>query len=184
MSKTTWKIDPMHSEIQFKVKHMMISNVTGSFTEFESTLKHEGDDFSDAEISFQANINSIDTGNEQRDGHLKSPEFFDVGQFPQLSFKSTSVKKDSADSKYTVQGDLTIKGVTRPVTLQANFGGMDKDSYGRIKAGFELTGAIKRKDFGLTWDGVTEAGNVMLSDEIKLMADVQFVKEAEAVTAA
>lgn len=174
MSKT-WKIDPMHSEIQFKVRHMMISNVTGSFSEFDSTFNHENDDFTDSKIEFLAKINSINTGNEQRDGHLKSGEFFDSEKFPELKFSSTSLVKLSG-SEYKMDGNMTIKGVTRPVSLNVEFNGIQKDLYGQTKAGFEITGSIKRKDFGLTWDAVTETGGVVLGDEIKLTANVQYIQ--------
>eukprot|EP01037_Dinobryon_pediforme_P000927 gene927-934_t len=146
----------MHSEVQFKVKHLVISTVSGFFKSFEGSLETESDDFENAAISFALDIDSIDTNQTQRDEHLKSPEFFDAAQFPQITFKSTSFKK-TGDDEYALVGDLTIKGVTKTVTLDAEFGGSTDDFYGNTKAGFEVTGKINRKDFGLTWDGVTEA---------------------------
>ena len=174
---TTWVIDPMHSEVQFKVKHLMVSTVTGLFGQYEGKLEMTGDDFEDASIAFSASIDSISTGNEQRDGHLKSPEFFDAGQFPTLTFASTSMKK-TGDDTYDLVGDLTLHGVTKPVTLKAEYGGQMQDFYGQTKAGFEVTGVIKRKEFGLTWDGVTEAGGVVVSDDVRLAMNVQVTKQA------
>jgi len=173
---TKWVIDPMHSEVQFKVKHLVISTVSGFFKSFEGTLETAGDDFEDAEISFALNIDSIDTNQSQRDEHLKSAEFFDAAQYPQITFKSTSFKKTD-DDEYALTGDLTVKGITKPVTLKAEFGGSTNDFYGNTKAGFEVTGKINRKEFGLTWDGVTEAGSIVVGEDIKLIASVQFAKQ-------
>lgn len=174
---TTWVIDPTHSEVQFKIKHLVISTVTGSFGQYEGQIETYGDDFTDATISFSADINSIGTGNEQRDGHLKSADFFDAEQFPKLTFTSTSLTKTGDDS-YALVGNLTIRDVTKSVPLKVEYGGQMQDFYGQTKAGFELTGTIKRKEFGLTWDGVTEAGGVVVSDEVKLVMNIQVVKQA------
>ena len=174
---TAWVIDPTHSEIQFKVKHLMVSTVTGLFSQYEGKLDIVGDDFEDAVISFSADVNSISTGNEQRDGHLKSPDFFDAEQFPKLTFVSTGMKK-TGDDTYEVAGDLTLRGVTKPVTLKAEYGGQMQDFYGQTKAGFEVTGTIKRKQFGLNWDAVTEAGGVVVSDDVRLIMNIQVVKQA------
>lgn len=174
---TTWAVDPTHSEVQFKVKHLMVSTVTGLFSKFDGQLVMTGDDFQDADITFSADIDSISTGNEQRDGHLKSGEFFDAEQFPQLTFKSTGMTK-TGDDTYTLTGDLTLHGVTKPVTLKAEYGGQMQDFYGQTKAGFEVTGTIKRKEFGLTWDGVTEAGGVVVSDDVRLVMNIQVTKQA------
>ena len=173
---TKWVIDPMHSEVQFKVKHLVISTVSGFFKSFEGTLETDGDDFEDADISFALNIDSIDTNQTQRDEHLKSPEFFDAAQYPQITFKSTSFKKTD-DEEYELVGDLTVKGVTKSVKLAAEFGGSTDDFYGNTKAGFEVTGKINRKDFGLTWDGVTEAGSIVVGEDIKLLINIQFAKQ-------
>lgn len=172
----TWKIDASHSEITFKVKHLVISTVSGKFTEFDATVEAEKDDFSDAQVSFSAKIDSISTGNEQRDGHLKSADFFDAAGHPELSFKSTALKQVSG-SDYELTGDLTIRGTTKPVTLKAEFGGIQNDFYGNTVAGFELTGKINRQDFGLTWSAVTEAGGVVVSDEVKLAVNVEMIKQ-------
>ena len=173
---TTWAIDPAHSEVQFKIKHLVISTVTGSFGKFEGQLETAGDDFVDAKISFSADIDSISTNQEQRDTHLKSAEFFDAEKYPKLTFSSTSITK-TGDDTYALVGDLTIRDVTKPVTLKAEYGGQMQDFYGQTKAGFELSGTIKRKEFGLTWDGITEAGGVVVSDDVKLVMNIQVIKQ-------
>jgi polyisoprenoid-binding protein YceI len=170
-------LDPMHSEITFKVKHLMITNVTGSFQNFSASMTAASEDFSDAAISFEAAIASISTGNEQRDTHLKSEEFFDATNFPTLSFVSSSLTK-KAGSNYTLTGNLTLKGITKEVTLDVEFGGTITDFYGQFKAGFEISGTINRSEFGLTWSAVTEAGGVVVSDEVKLHMAVQMIKQA------
>lgn len=174
---TKWVLDPMHSEVQFKVKHLVISTVSGFFKSFEGELDTANDDFTDASISFSLDINSIDTNQTQRDEHLKSAEFFNAAEYPKISFKSTSFTKVD-DDDYKLVGDLTVKGITKPVTLDVEFGGAAADFYGNTKAGFEITGKINRKDFGLTWDGVTEAGSVVVGEDIKLLINVQFAKQA------
>lgn len=173
----TYKIDAAHSEITFKVKHLMITNVTGNFTKFDATLESNDDDFSDAKISFDADVNSITTNNEQRDGHLKSDDFFGAEAFPTLTFTSTSFTKKSGN-EYILVGDLTIKGTTEPVELNVEYGGTATDGWGQVKAGFEINGKINRKDFGLTWGSLTEAGGVVVSDEVKLNLNVQMIKQA------
>ena len=172
-----YKLDAMHSEITFKVKHLMISTVTGNFTTFDATMEAEAEDFSDAKISFTADVASISTGNEQRDGHLKSADFFDAEKFPAISFASSSFKHKSG-SDYELTGDLTIKDTTAPVTLAVEYGGAMTDFYGQSKVGFELSAKISRAAFGLTWSAVTEAGGVVVSDEVKLQLSVQLVKQA------
>ncbi|QXV64490.1 YceI family protein [Mucilaginibacter sp. 21P] len=176
MTTTKWVLDPMHSEVQFKVKHLVISTVTGSFKTFEGSLETENDDFTDAKVEFSLNVDSIDTNQTQRDEHLKGADFFDAASHPKISFKSTSFTKDGDD--YQLKGDLTIKGVTKPVTLDVEHGGVATDFYGNNKAGFDVTGKINRKEFGLTWDGITEAGSVVVGEDIKLIASIQFAKQA------
>ncbi|MGV3703967.1 MAG: YceI family protein [Arcticibacter sp.] len=174
---TNWKIDPTHSEVQFKVKHLMITTVTGNFNEFDASAVTEGDDFSSvSSVDFTASVESISTNNSQRDEHLRSADFFDASQFPSLTFKSTRVEADGDD--YTVYGDLTIKNTTKPISLKAEYGGIVVDPYGQTKAGFTVSGKISRKEFGLTWSAVTEAGQVVVSDDIRLNAEIQFVKQA------
>jgi polyisoprenoid-binding protein YceI len=177
MATTKWVLDPLHSEVQFKVKHLVISTVTGSFRKFEGEVITESDDFQDSEIDFSLDVTSIDTTQEARDQHLKSAEFFDAETYPAISFKSTSLKKVS-DDDYKLEGNLTIKGVTKPVTLDVEFGGSADDFYGQTKAGFEITGKINRKEFGLTWEGITEAGSIVVGEEVKLIINAQFTKQA------
>jgi len=169
--KTNWKLDPTHSEIEFKVKHMMISTVTGSFSEFDATAETEDDSFKNAEFAFNAKVDSISTKNEDRDTHLKSDDFFNAEQFPQLTFKSKSFNGDK------MIGDLTIRDVTKEITLDVDFNGIAEDPYGQTKAGLEATGTINRKDFNLSWSAVTEAGNIVVSDKVKLIANLQFIKQ-------
>jgi len=175
-TSTKWVLDPMHSEVQFKVKHLVISTVSGFFKSFEGELDTENDDFTDAKISFSLDIDSIDTNQSQRDEHLKSAEFFDAEKYPKISFKSTSFTK-TGDDEYKLVGDLTIKDVTKPVSLDVEFGGAADDFYGNTKAGFEISGKINRKEFGLTYSGVTEAGAIVLGEDIKLLINVQFAKQ-------
>lgn len=169
---TNWTIDAAHSEIQFKAKHLVISTVTGSFTRFNATLESEGDDFAGAKVTFEAEVNSINTGVAQRDGHLMSEDFFNAEKYPKLSFVSTDFKK-TGDTTYAVTGDMTIRDVTKSIVLSVEYGGKMVDFYGNTKAGFEITGKINRKEFGLTWDAVTEAGGIVVGDEIKLALNVQ-----------
>ncbi|EHQ24254.1 YceI family protein [Mucilaginibacter paludis] len=177
MATTKWVLDPMHSEVQFKIKHLVISTVTGSFKKFEGSVETEGDTFEGATVEFALDVDSIDTNQEQRDGHLKSAEFFDAEKYPKISFKSTSLEKVD-DEDYKLNGDLTIKDVTKPVSLDVEFGGTATDFYGNLKAGFEIKGKINRKEFGLVWDGVTEAGSIVLGEDVKLTINVQFAKQA------
>lgn len=173
----TYKIDAAHSEISFKVKHLMISTVTGKFDKFDATVIAENEDFTDASISFEADVNSINTGNEQRDGHLKGEDFFAADQFPKITFVSNKIEK-KGEGEYAVAGDFTVRGVTKPVTLNVEHAGTVVDPYGQTKAGFEATGKINRKDFGLNWSAVTEAGGIVVSDEVKLILNVQLIKQA------
>lgn len=175
--ETKWTIDNLHSEIGFKVKHMMITNVSGTFAQFKANATTQGDDFSTANFDFSADIDSISTGVKDRDAHLKSEEFFNAEAYPELKFKSASVNPDG-DGNYIITGDLTIKNVTQPVNLTAEFGGIAVDPYGQTKAGFSISGKIKRSDFGLTWNAITEAGSIVVSDEIKLNSEIQFIKQA------
>ena len=175
---TKWVLDPTHSEVQFKIKHLVISTVTGSFKKFQGSMESAGDDnFENAKVEFSLDVDSIDTNQEQRDGHLKSEEFFDAAKFPHIKFESTSFVKESGDT-YRLTGNLTMKDVTKSVTLEAEYGGSAVDFYGNHKAGFEATGKVNRKDFGLTWGAVTEAGSIVLGDDVKLIINVQFAKQA------
>ena len=172
MATTKWVLDPAHSEIQFKVKHMMITTVTGHFDRFNVEVETEGDDFSTASIQFSAETASVNTGNEQRDVHLRSADFFDAENHEALVFKATSY--DPANNQ--LRGDLTIKGITHPVTLEAEFGGIGQDPWGNTKAGFTLSGKINRKDWELNWNAALEAGGVLVSDEVRLLGEIQLAK--------
>lgn len=177
MALTKWVVDPMHTEIQFKVKHLMITTVTGYFSKFDAAATTEGEDFSTAEISFSADINSVNTNNADRDNHLKSPDFFNAEQYPKMTFSNGKLENNGDDFKLT--GDLTIKDVTNQVTLDVEFGGTVVDGYGQNKAGFTLSGKISRKAFGLTWNAVTEAGKVVVSDDVRINAEVQLTQVVE-----
>jgi polyisoprenoid-binding protein YceI len=174
MSATKWSIDPTHSELQFKVKHLMITNVTGQFSGLSGEIESENEDFKNTKITFSADVNTINTSNEQRDTHLKSADFFDGSSFPELKFTSTSF--NASEGKVT--GDLTIKDVTRPVTLDVEYSGTNTDPWGNLKAGFSIEGKINRTDFGLTWNAALETGGVLVSEDVKISAEVQFVKQA------
>ena len=174
-TKTLWKIDPTHSEVQFKVKHLVISTVTGSFGTFNGQIEADEEDFENAKATFTADIDSISTNNEDRDQHLKSDDFFNAEEYPQISFESKNFQK-VGEGEYKVTGDLTIRDVTKEIELDVVHGGTVGDPYGQTKAGFEVTGTINRKEFGLSWNAVTEAGNVVVGDKIKLQLNVQFVQ--------
>ena len=173
----TYNIDPMHSAVKFKVKHLMISTVTGEFKKFNATMAADQPDFSDAKISFDADVDSIDTNMEQRDLHLKGEDFFNAAQFPKLSFVSSRMEK-TGDNTYKLTGDLTIRDVTLPVGLNVEYGGSMVDFYGQTKLGFDLSGKISRKEFGLTWSAVTEAGGIVVGDDIKLEISIQMTLAA------
>lgn len=171
----TYSIDPIHSEVSFKVKHLMISTVTGTFNKFNANVEAANEDMSDAKISFDVDIDSVNTSNEQRDGHLKGTDFFDAANYPKLSFVSTSLTKKD-DSNYVLEGNLSIRGNTKPVKMDVEYFGKMTDFYGNEKHGFEINGKISRKEFGLEWSAVTELGGVVVSDEVKLQVNAQFQK--------
>lgn len=173
---TKWMLDPTHSELTFKVKHLMIANVKGEFRKFSAEIA--GEDFTKSPISVTIDAASIFTNEDQRDGHLRSADFFDVENYPTLTFRSTSLKQVD-DDDYKLKGILTIKGVSKEVELDVEFGGLNKDPYGNQKAGFSLEGKINRKDFGLNWNAALETGGVLVSEEVKIGAEVQFVKQAQ-----
>jgi polyisoprenoid-binding protein YceI len=173
-TKTKWSVDPAHSEVSFKVKHMMITNVTGLLRDYTVEAYTEGDSFDNAEVTFVGKLNSITTGNEQRDEHLRSADFFDVENNAEILFKATRYTKSSDD--ITLEGDLTIKGVTKPITLDVEFNGIGKDPWGNTKAGFSVKGKLNRKDFGLNWNAALEAGGVLVGDDVKILCEIQLVK--------
>ncbi|CAM3870818.1 YceI family protein [Aquirufa aurantiipilula] len=175
MANLTWALDPTHSEIQFKVKHLMITNVTGGFTDFNVNAESSDESFTDAKISFTAKAASITTGNEQRDAHLASADFFEADKFESITFNSTGIEKSSND-EFNLLGNLTIKDVTKPVKIHVEFGGVAKDPWGNLKAGFTINTKINRTDFGLNWNAALETGGVLVSEEIKIAGEIQLVK--------
>ena len=177
ITKTKWNVDPTHSEIGFKVKHMMITNVSGSFGKFDITANTEDNDFSTAAIAITADLTSITTGNADRDNHLKSGDFFDATKFPELRFVSGKLEKKS-DNDFVLYGELTIKDVTKPIVLDVEFGGIGKDPWGNEKAGFTIKGKISRTDFGLNWNAALETGGVLVSEEVKLFGEIQLIRAA------
>lgn len=178
MATTKWVLDPAHSEVKFKVKHLMISTVSGSIDKFNVEVDAANEDFTDAKINFTADLSSINTNNEQRDGHLKSPDFFDVEKFPSMNFVSELVTKKST-SDYLIKGNLTIKDVTKSIEVLVDFGGSAKDPWGNAKAGFSLDFKINREDFGLTWNAALESGGVLVSNEVRVMAEIQLLQQVE-----
>jgi polyisoprenoid-binding protein YceI len=176
--KIKWGIDPVHSEIAFKVKHLMITNVKGEFKEFDASIYTTGEDFMTSEIDFWINPASVDTGDAKRDEHLKSPDFFDAENFKQISFTGNTYEKVDNDGSYILYGDLTIKGIKKQVKLDVEFGGVMKDPWGNEKAGFSVNGKINRKDWGLNWNAALEAGGVLVSDDVFISCELQLVKQS------
>ena len=176
MAVTKWVLDPAHTEVTFKIRHLMITNVTGSFKKFSSEAETNDDDFSDAKVIFTVETASVSTDNEQRDAHLKSDDFFNAEKYPEIKFESTGVKKKN-DDEYELEGKLTIRDVTKIIKLNVEAGGVVVDGYGQTKAGFSVTGKINRKDFGLNWNAITEAGGIVVSDEAKMIVEVQYIKQ-------
>lgn len=177
---TTWVIDPMHSEVLFKIKHLVISTVTGSFRKFEGQATTEGEDFDNAKVLFEIDVKSVDTNQPQRDEHLQNGDFFSADLYPKITFESTSFK-NVGGSNYTMTGSLSLKGVTKPVELNVEYGGSENNGHGVIKHGFEVTGTINRKEFGMTWNKLTDTGGLGLGEDIKLIANVQVAELVEAV---
>jgi polyisoprenoid-binding protein YceI len=173
--KTKWVLDPSHSELTFKVKHLMISNVKGEFKKFDVEI--DGEDLTKSPVNVSINTASIFTNEDGRDNHLKGSDFFDVTNYPEINFRSTSFKAVDNEN-YQLIGALTIKNVTKPVSFDVEFGGVNKDPWGNEKAGFSLNGKINRKDWGLNWNAALETGGVLVSDEVKINAEVQFVKQS------
>ena len=179
MATNKWVLDLAHSEVHFKIRHLVISNITGSFNIFLGTLEtKEHDSFNDASFDINIDVYSIDTNNIERDEHLKSDDFFSADLYPQIHFKSTSFVQVEGD-KHILTGDITIKGKTKSITLDVLFGGEAKDGFGIERAGFEITGTINRNDFDIHASDVTEAGGLVLGEDIKLHANVQFTNKIE-----
>ena len=180
MANTTWALDPTHSEVHFKVRHL-VSHVSGQFKQFNATVQTEGDDISTAKVNFSADIDSISTNNEQRDAHLKNADFFDATNHPKLTFESTKMEKVS-EEKYKMHGKLTMRGVTKDVALDVEFGGIAPDPWGNTRSGFAVTGKINRKDYGVNF-GISDTGAIMLGEDVSVSANAEFLKQVAAVTA-
>jgi polyisoprenoid-binding protein YceI len=175
---TKWTIDQAHSEIRFKVRHMMLSTVSGYFKDFTASAETAGEDFTNAKVSFTAKADSIDTGMEQRDAHLKGPDFFDAGTTPEIKFESTQISSKGGN-EYLMNGNLEMRGVSKPVSLNVEFNGTGKDPWGNVKSGFTITGKINRKEWGLNWNAPLEAGGWLVSEDITIACEVQFSKVKE-----
>jgi polyisoprenoid-binding protein YceI len=182
MAKTKWLSDPMHSELQFKIKHLMISNVSGSLKNFQAEVETEGEDFSTAKINLAAQMDSISTNNEQRDAHLRNSDFFEVDKYPELFFQSTKIEKVDNDT-FVLQGELTMKGITKPVKLNVEYNGTAKDPWGGERAGFMITGRINRTDWGMSFNSILETGGVALGDEVRISSEIELVKQEVGVPA-
>jgi polyisoprenoid-binding protein YceI len=182
MAKTKWVVDPTHSELGFKIKHLMISNVSGSLKNFEAEAEMDEADFSSAKINLSAEMASLTTNNEQRDNHLRTSDFFEVEKYPELKFRSARIEKINNDN-YVLYGDLTLKGVTKPVKLNVEYNGLTKDPWGGERAGFLIIGKINRSEWGVNFNGVLETGGVMLSEEVRINSEIQLVKQAVSVAA-
>jgi polyisoprenoid-binding protein YceI len=182
MGITKWALDPTHSNLGFKIKHLMISNVSGSFKNFNAEVQTRGTDFSTAQINLTAAMETISTNHEQRDTHLRNADFFEVEKYPELRFTSTKVEKTGSD-EFALYGDLTLKGITKPVKLHAEFNGTVKDPWGNERAGFIITGKINRSEWGVNFNAALETGGVVIGEEVRLIAEIELVKQAESVAA-
>jgi polyisoprenoid-binding protein YceI len=182
METTKWVLDPTHSNLGFKIKHLMISNVSGSFKNFKAEVETNETDFSTAQINLTAEMESISTNNEQRDAHLRNADFFEVEKHPELKFRSTKVEKTDSDT-FALYGELTLKGITKPVKLHVEYNGTVKDPWGGERAGFVITGKINRCDWGINFNGVLETGGVVLSEEVRIIGEIELVKQAVSVAA-
>jgi polyisoprenoid-binding protein YceI len=178
VAQTTWKIDPVHSKVLFTVSHMVVSEVTGRFNEFDATLVQTNDDFSESKLSATIKTNSIDTDNEKRDEHLKSADFFDAEKYPEITFESKSFVK-TGENKYTITGNLTMHGITKEVVLDATMNGIVKSPWGNEVAGFKAETTVNRYDFGLKWNKALEAGGVIVGENVKVTLQVELVKQGK-----
>jgi len=178
-TQSKWVLDPSHSEIAFKVKHLMITNVKGIFKTFEASILTTGDDFMTAEIDFSLDPSSVDTSSADRDAHLKGVDFLDVENHKQIIFLANTYENVDGDGSYELWGDLTIKGITKRIKLDVEFGGVARDPWGNVKAGFTINGKINRKDFGLVWNAALEAGGVLVSEDVRISCDIQLQKTTE-----
>ena len=178
MATTKWALDPTHSEIQFKIRHLMVSWATGSFKQFNADVETSGEDFTSAKIRFTADVDSINTNNEQRDAHLKNSDFFDAEKHPQIIFEGDKLEKLD-DENYKLHGTLTMRGTSKKLVLNVEFGGVMKDPWGNTRTGFTVTGKINRKEYGVSFGAVTETGGLVLGDDVIINANAEFVKELE-----
>lgn len=172
----TWKLDPVHSSINFSATHMVVSEVTGSFKKFDGVITSKDDNFTDTQVEFTIDVNSISTDNEKRDEHLKSDDFFNAAKYPHIKFKGKSLKKINGN-KYVLNGDLTVRDITKPVDLAVIYNGTIKDPYGNIRAGFKVAGSINRMEYGLKWNALLEAGGAVVGSEIPFTAHVELIKQ-------
>jgi polyisoprenoid-binding protein YceI len=182
MATTKWVLDATHSELGFKIKHLMISSVSGSLKSFQAEVETDGVDFTTSQISLSADMASISTNNDQRDAHLRNSDFFEVEKYPELKFTSTKAEKIDSDT-FVLSGDLTLKGVTKPVKLNVEFNGVTKDPWGGERAGFVVTGKINRSEWGINFNAALETGGVVLSEEVRIFSEIQLVKQAVSVAA-
>lgn len=182
MATTKWISDPLHSELNFRIKHLMITNVSGSFKNFNVELITEEEDFTKAKIGVTVEMSSINTNNEQRDGHLRNSDFFEVEKYPQLNFRSTKIEKMN-DETFTLYGELTLKGITKPVKLNVEYSRVTKDPWGGERAGFAITGKINRSDWGISFNNILETGGLALGEEVKIHSEIQLVKQVAVVVA-
>jgi polyisoprenoid-binding protein YceI len=178
MATTKWVLDPTHSELGFKIKHLMITNVSGYFNKFQVEGETVNDDFSTAKIRLKADIGSVNTNNEQRDAHLRNSDFFAADKHPEMIFESTGVEKVDSEN-FRLNGNLTMKNVTKPVQLDVEYGGITKDPWGNERAGFTISGKIKRSQWGVNFNGILETGGAMLGEEVKIQSEIQLVKQAD-----
>lgn len=176
-AQTNWSFDQAHTDVGFEVTHLVITDVEGTFKDYEGTVKTKGDGFENADIAFTIDINSIDTENEKRDAHLKSEDFFNAEKHPKMTFKSTSMKK-TGENTYKLKGNLTIRGTTKPIELDVVHNGTVQDPWGNTKAGFRISGELNRFDYGLKWNKMTELGGAVVGKEVRLDIDVQLMKQA------
>ena len=177
-TKTKWGIDPAHSEIGFRVKHLMVANVRGTFKEYDGSIYTTGEDFTTAEIDFWISPASISTGEEKRDAHLKSAEFFDVEKFKEIHFTGNTFEKKDENGRYSLYGDFTMKGVKKQIELDVDFGGIVKDPWGNQKAVFTISGKINRKDWGLSTNVALETGGVLVSEDVWINCEIQLSKQS------
>jgi polyisoprenoid-binding protein YceI len=182
MSKTKWVLDPTHSELVFKIRHMMITNVSGFINSFQVSGETENDDFTTAKVRLRADMNSIHTNNEQRDAHLRNSDFFESDKHPEMIFESTKTEQVDKEN-FHLYGNLTLKSITRPVQLNVEYSGITKDPWGGERAGFTVTGKIKRSDWGVNFNGVLETGGAILGEEVKIHSEIQLVRQTKEVTA-